>query len=222
MGILGVERRAKKWVNLERDLEGRTETFRKVKESISMLPEANQKIVWKYIEVDYLTGAFNLDKLMRYGEEMKEILNDHDISNLCFLMIDIDDFKKYNDTFGHERGNEVLREVTETIFLDLRIYDNVFRYGGEELVVTLPGDTLSQGVNVATRIKNHIRNRDFYRRDVTVSVGVANQSEMPLNVRNLISMADVAMYVAKARGKNQVVAYDNDTEKEFLQTRQTE
>ena len=198
------ERRAAKWISLEKEFEESAREFEILKQYISLLPEGGQKLVWKHLERDYLTGAFNYGKLMRYGKDMEKILDNHDVSNLSLLMIDIDKFAKYNNDFGHERGNDVLRKVPKTISLELRKYDHLFRYGGEEFVVTLPGSTLNEGRNVAERIRRGIERESFYGRNVTVSIGVENQNKMPLDMGNLIMGADLKVYEAKANGRNQV------------------
>lgn len=205
MDQFSTERRDKKFINLEAEFKESAKEFEELRETISLLPRDKQEVVWKHIERDYLTGAFNRGKLERYGHDMKEIFGRNNVNNLSLLMIDIDDFKKYNDSFGHPAGDMVLRGVSEAIQLDLRAYDRLFRYGGEEFAVTLPGSTLEQGCNVAERIRKHIEFKPFYSRDITVSIGVANQSGMPLEIKTLIENADIAMYKAKRNGKNTIV-----------------
>jgi diguanylate cyclase (GGDEF)-like protein len=130
---------------------------------------------------------------------------------LSLIMIDIDDFKHFNDTYGHPRGDRVLRSVSNTITSTLREVDFAARYGGEEFVVVLPETDSSGASKVAERIRAGVEKLSFAGIGVeetvrkTISVGVAS---FPLHARSgapLIVAADQAMYVAKRSGKNAVV-----------------
>jgi diguanylate cyclase (GGDEF)-like protein len=130
---------------------------------------------------------------------------------LSLIMIDIDDFKLFNDTYGHPRGDRVLRSVSDTITGTLRDIDFAARYGGEEFVVVLPETDVNGARAVAERIRTEVEKLSFTSIGVdasvhkTISVGVAT---FPLHAHAgppLIVAADQAMYGAKRSGKNMVV-----------------
>jgi diguanylate cyclase (GGDEF)-like protein len=129
---------------------------------------------------------------------------------LSLAMLDIDDFKEYNDAFGHEAGNAVLRVLAGILRRSVRADDLVARYGGEEFVVLLGGG-LHEIEEVMERIRLLVEDRcspggdSRVRRQVTVSAGVAALTENVQTLEELIEAADEAMYQAKRAGKNRVV-----------------
>jgi diguanylate cyclase (GGDEF)-like protein len=130
-------------------------------------------------------------------------------SPLSLAMLDIDDFKEYNDAFGHEAGNAVLRILAEVLTRSVRADDVVARYGGEEFVVLL-GGRLGDIEEVTERIRLQVEDRcspfgdSPVRRQVTVSAGIATLSDEVQTLEELIEAADEAMYRAKRAGKNRV------------------
>lgn len=128
--------------------------------------------------------------------------------NLCVMMIDIDSFKKFNDTYGHACGDFVLQKVAEIITKSIRSEDMASRYGGEEFTVLLDGTSCKDAMIVAERIRKNIEEHDFVYQDehlsVTVSLGVSEYSrECPVNSASaLVELADRAMYASKHAGKN--------------------
>lgn len=119
-----------------------------------------------------------------------------------FVMIDVDNFKDYNDDHGHSAGDEMLRQVARTISTSVRPGDTVYRYGGEEFCVLLPGAGDAEAERVAERIRTEVE----LRSGITVSLGVA-VSAGPTEVhRSLADRADGALYAAKRNGRNRVVA----------------
>ena len=145
------------------------------------------------------------------------------------IFIDIDDFKKVNDTYGHERGDGVLREVSERIkgavrvsprdVKKLQIADRVFRWGGEEMVVVLQDTNLEKAKKIAERIRRGVGKDEIAGLNVTCSIGMVNISDIYKSGevlltneyakktigRELVKLADLAMYKAKRNGKNMVV-----------------
>lgn len=126
------------------------------------------------------------------------------------VMCDLDHFKCYNDTFGHQVGDEVLQRVAEAVKVAVRATDMAFRYGGEELVLLLEGHTLESAVKVAERVRMHVEAMEFevegaaapFR--VTVSCGVASfPGERASDWNEVVKLADQALYAAKSRGRNQ-------------------
>jgi diguanylate cyclase (GGDEF)-like protein len=131
---------------------------------------------------------------------------------ITLLMIDLDDFKKVNDTYGHVTGDSLLKGVAGWISKSVRDHDLVFRYGGEEFAVILPSTDMKGGKHVAERIRRNICDARFedggVSIQVTTSIGVASCPENATGIRDLILSADNALYAAKRNGKNCVVASD--------------
>lgn len=120
-----------------------------------------------------------------------------------FILIDLDDFKKVNDTYGHLVGDKVLIQVAKVIQSNLRTTDTAARWGGEELAVYLPGISLENGLVVAERLRKHIPEKT--NPQVTISCGIANWgTDQPGDVSDLFRRADTALYEAKNSGKNQI------------------
>lgn len=128
---------------------------------------------------------------------------------LTVAMVDIDHFKEINDTYGHEAGDRVLKNVAEILSDALRMPDKVGRYGGEEFLIVLPHTTLAQGSKIVERIRASVSKKIFdqgaKKAHVTISVGVT-QFKPGEDLEQLMSQADKAMYDAKKGGRNLVVA----------------
>ncbi len=128
------------------------------------------------------------------------------------LMIDIDHFKKVNDNFGHDVGDEVLREFAVRLASNVRAIDLPCRYGGEEFVVIMPDTRLEDAQRIAERIRRHVAGSPFRLTSdaeplsVTISVGVASTGADGDNAEALLKRADEALYAAKAAGRNTVIA----------------
>jgi len=163
---------------------------------------------------DVLTGWRNRRYLqVRLGEELARARRDG--SNLVCLMIDIDHFKRVNDTHGHAAGDEVLCEIAQRIESEVRASDVAARYGGEEFVVLLPHTDTDSGILLAERMRCSISSVPINLRHdgpvtITASIGIAsiapNQIDDELKTigEALIARADVALYAAKASGRDQV------------------
>lgn len=129
--------------------------------------------------------------------------------NLSLLFFDIDYFKKINDTYGHQVGDVVLRDVASCIAESLREGDTASRWGGEEMVVSLLGANEKDALNKAEEIRKSISNLTFDSApdlSVSVSIGVAS-AEKGVSLEDLIKRADKALYRAKESGRNMVVAF---------------
>jgi diguanylate cyclase (GGDEF)-like protein len=121
-----------------------------------------------------------------------------------FVLIDIDNFKQINDTYGHQIGDEVLVQVANIIRNNIRENDVGARWGGEEIAVYLPQVDLEAGIAVAERIVKRVR--DNTSPMITISCGVSYwNAEIDKNFNQLFSRADKALYSAKNKGKNQVI-----------------
>ncbi len=133
-------------------------------------------------------------------------------NNLSLLMIDIDDFKKVNDNYGHLEGDEALRTIGELINKNVRTMDIAARYGGEELAIIVPESTPKEAVLLAQRVRKKIAKIKFSSYSVTVSIGVCHLSSDIQTTNDIISGADEALYEAKRSGKNCVVVFNRSKE----------
>lgn len=124
----------------------------------------------------------------------------------AFILIDIDNFKRINDLYGHQVGDQVLKQIARIIKRHLYQSDIAARWGGEEIVIYLPNRNLKEGMELAERLVKRIEKET--RPQVTISCGVSSWEEGSKdNPRNLFLRADKALYRAKARGKNRAMAY---------------
>ncbi|MCF8031237.1 MAG: diguanylate cyclase [Desulfohalobiaceae bacterium] len=152
---------------------------------------------------DQLTGAFNRYKFLECLEhELKRCKRSR--APLCLLMLDIDHFKKVNDTWGHSIGDQVLQGLVQTIAKNLREVDILTRWGGEEFIVLTPDTDRQGGLAVAERLRKAVSEHVFPRvGSVTISLGLAQHEEKD-TADSLISRADRQMYLAKEKGRNRV------------------
>ncbi|RXJ59938.1 putative bifunctional diguanylate cyclase/phosphodiesterase [Candidatus Marinarcus aquaticus] len=165
--------------------------------------------VKKTAYIDKLTNVYNRN----YLHELQEFVN---LNDYILAAIDIDHFKKVNDTYGHEVGDKVLKQVANTILLNIRTKDDiVIRYGGEEfllLIRTTRDDHLS-ALNVLERIFKNIQENHFHVTkkeyiEVTISVGVNLVPEKSRTFSDAFKLADIALYNAKNKGRNNIEVYD--------------
>ncbi len=157
---------------------------------------------------DSLTGLVNRRYLEeRLTEEIKRS-NRHGYP-MAFLMIDVDFFKSYNDSFGHTEGDKALKIVGNALKETLRGADIAARYGGEEFSILLPQTTAEEAETIAERVRRNIEQIEFPNRKVTISIGIASCSYDLNSCENLISAADKALYYAKNKGRNTVRIYEN-------------
>jgi diguanylate cyclase (GGDEF)-like protein len=159
-------------------------------------------------ETDGLTGLWNHRKLHELlAIEIRRAARYH--RPLAALMIDVDDFKRFNDTFGHPVGDLLLRSLATVLTSSTRMVDSVGRYGGEEFMVILPETGKDDACRLAERIRVAVTSQAYVKAagesvGRTVSIGVAAFPEDALNAADLIQRADEALYSAKHGGKNRV------------------
>jgi len=156
---------------------------------------------------DGLTGLMNRRYFFDIAERFVSAQR-RDQTPLAALMIDIDHFKRVNDTFGHAAGDEVIREVARRLSDRLRAHDLICRYGGEEFAILLHNITGDHAATVAEALRTAVT-REPVRVDgrdlpVTVSVGLAVPADREMDVHALLSRADDALYAAKRGGRNRV------------------
>jgi len=207
--VLSATKRAMQSVRLIMEKEVLVQTL---KQKNAELERANERL--KEIAVrDGLTGLFN----HRYFQEIltkeaSRAARHH--RELSLLFIDVDDFKKYNDTYGHQLGDTLLKQLSQIIMGAMREGDVVARYGGEEFVIILPETDSSYAVQVAEKIRKLVEDHPFRGEEsqpqgrVTISLGVSSWKSEHSTVASLIQHADQALYLAKNEGKNCVRVAD--------------
>lgn len=156
---------------------------------------------------DPLTGLLNRRYLEeRLAEEVKRS-NRYGFP-MSLMMIDVDDFKSYNDAFGHPEGDKALQTVAQSLKETLRGADVAARYGGEEFSILLPQTTSEEARAIAERIRQKIEATQFSHREITVSIGISSCSHIICTPHEVIKAADQALYEAKRRGRNNVQIYE--------------
>ena len=180
-----------------------------------------------YEETVYLSKTDWLTKLWNSGELHKVLTKEIEKSrvgdkNLSVLMIDIDNFKPYNDSLGHRQGDEAMREIASILAQKSRGDDFVARYGGEEFTIIMPSTNKKTAEVIAERLKKEIS--DMYAEKklpqgvphLTVSIGISTFPYDGADRDNLIHRADIALYEAKKQGKNRVCTYNPRMEKNLF------
>jgi diguanylate cyclase (GGDEF)-like protein len=171
---------------------------------------------------DSLTGLYNRRYMMEtLSNEVSRA--ERMAQEFSVLMIDIDHFKQYNDTYGHLAGDDLLIEIAELFKESIRDMDLAARYGGEEFLIILPEHGLDAARAVAERIRNRVETKalvqDNETEAVTVSIGVAAFPDNGVTPTALIENADVALYRGKESGRNRVIASDTKVDKRVSKTR---
>ena len=140
--------------------------------------------------------------------------------SLTIIIADIDDFKSYNDTYGHVYGDRVLQLVARLFLGTVRKVDFVARYGGDEFVIVMP-ETEKSGVNIiAERLLKKLNQYPYKDQEhplktkITISIGIVSFPGDAKNIIELLHNADLALYKAKAKGGNRVINFDIDTKKD--------
>ena len=165
-----------------------------------------------YAMVDPLTGLYNRRYMNTHGRALVEEAGQRGRA-LSVLVMDLDYFKKVNDTFGHDAGDEVLREVATRLKKQLRRLDVICRIGGEEFAVLLPGADVRMAQQVAERLRRAVAGQpvkittDDGELDlhITISIGLASFEKKDDTLESLLKRADEALYTAKQQGRNRVV-----------------
>jgi diguanylate cyclase (GGDEF)-like protein len=155
--------------------------------------------------VDPLTGLENRRSLMDFSEVQLKLAQRYK-SFFSILLIDLDYFKKINDTYGHLIGDEILKNIAKILKESLRNVDHIGRFGGEEFIVILPNTTLKNAVLVAEKVRDAIANFKHNIEEqiiqATVSIGIASYNPLDDDVNQILERADQALYQAKSSGRN--------------------
>jgi diguanylate cyclase (GGDEF)-like protein len=153
---------------------------------------------------DALTGLHNRRELtQRLTVELSRSYREK--TSFTVLMADVDEFKKYNDAYGHPAGDEVLKRVANILLSCTRAVDCTARYGGEEFAVLLTGTSGDEALEVAERIRSRVAESEFPGRKITLSIGMAEFPQDGFTADVVVSNADEALYEAKRGGRNRVV-----------------
>lgn len=164
------------------------------------------------IIVDELTGAFNRK---HFNQVMKQLICDFKRTERVFslALIDLDYFKKINDTYGHLIGDEVLQSLSELVQSSIRMEDTFCRFGGEEFAVFLPNTDASSALTVIQRIQERFAATDFFAKNeifhVTFSSGISEVTEAENIADKIVEEADQALYASKDAGRNQTTLYND-------------
>jgi two-component system cell cycle response regulator len=184
---------------------------RQLQQKRAELISANERLA-EMVTTDGLTGLKN----HRYFREMLEKTFMRSVREglpVSIVMLDVDNFKHYNDTFGHPAGDEVLRTVAALLKRSTRRHDLVARYGGEEFVLLMPNTGEREARKVAERVRKAIENHPWKLRPVTASLGIATLDYRSSTPSQLVDQADKALYASKNSGRNRVThCFDTITE----------
>lgn len=208
--VMGLELGASDYLTKPPDhseLIARVKVQMKIKHLQDELKQANERYK-ELARTDYLTGLFNRRYFMEVFESAFERCRRYS-QPLGFVIMDLDHFKKINDTMGHHQGDSVLSEFARLLKEKLRSHDTVARYGGEEFVIALPMATKDECKMVAQKIRKSVEAFNFTgmgEKRVTVSAGAVSYPFKGISkVDELIARADDALYAAKEGGRNCVM-----------------
>ncbi len=189
------------------ELLARVKVQLKIKSLQDRLKQSNQQLK-ELSQTDALTGLANRRHLMEILSTEFERSRRNNV-HFSLLMIDLDHFKKVNDTYGHQEGDVVLRSLAELMHCHLRQYDTAARFGGEEFSLILPETDPVEAAGVAERMRKAIAKMAFTgeieKLQITASIGVATSPNSKINhAEDLLRAADDALYEAKSNGRNRV------------------
>ena len=162
---------------------------------------------------DALTSIYNrryFDRFLR--NEVTR--NTRPSSGLAIILLDIDHFKKYNDTYGHPAGDKVIQNIAQCILEGRRTTDIAARIGGEEFALILPQTQLEGAQIVAEEIQQVIRTSTTFEHSITVSIGISASSGTDIHAESLVKQADLALYEAKQKGRNCICIFEGSIKEE--------
>ncbi|WP_291326885.1 diguanylate cyclase [Desulfovibrio sp. UCD-KL4C] len=184
---------------LEKEISERKKAEKKLRESEEM---------FKSLSItDPLTGLYNRRHLQDVARS-ELARNKKNKTPLCILLMDVDNFKNFNDSYGHSAGDVVLKSVSRIIKDSLREFDSAFRYGGEEFITVLPETEQKEAIRIAEEIRITLAQKEFHPNSgdpvqKTMSIGIA-QYQPEESLDEMLKRADENMYRAKIKGKNRV------------------
>ena len=202
------------------ELKARLRSMLRIKRLQEALEEREKELLEMNERLRFMSltdGLTGLDNRRHLNERIDEMFQHAQRLNEPFsvVMCDLDKFKSVNDTYGHQAGDEVLKQLAAILKEEAREIDRVGRYGGEEFLLLLPGTVLDAAVTFAERVRKHVERHTFTfpggSTKRTASFGVAGWPHPRINDSDtLVRMADDALYVAKETGRNRVIRFDSD------------
>ncbi|MGV8130976.1 MAG: GGDEF domain-containing protein [Candidatus Pacearchaeota archaeon] len=178
----------------------------KVKSNLSIILrqlESNIDLLYELATIDEKTGVYN-NKFFKTISEMELDKAKREIGPLSLMILDLDNFKKLNDTYGHLIGDEILKRLALVLKNNIRKYDIISRFGGEEFVILLPNTQIKRAKLVCERIRREVQNdRELKKYSVTFSGGLTEYKKGD-SVKKMQLRADKAVYQAKKKGKNRI------------------
>ena len=195
---------AEKIIHLHKELRKQNLALHKLSAELSLSNRKNEELAI----TDELTKTYNRRYMIQRFKELLAVAIRNEQPLSC-LMLDVDNFKGYNDSYGHDIGDKVLQYLATTIKENSRTGNIVSRFGGEEFVIVCPHTTLDQAKEYAERLRKLISDKPLMLDKelllfVTVSIGVSTKEKQTTEYETMIQKADKNMYRAKERGKNRV------------------
>lgn len=196
-GIKEIDSLSSNFKSMLKELDERTKKL--------IIEENNSAYHENLANTDVLTGAYNRRYLYTFSEQYFKIVK-RENKDLSLLLLDLDDFKKINDYFGHETGDLVLKQIVDISKSCIRDNDLVVRFGGDEFIILLPNTSKDEAKIVALKIMQKL-DEDNKNKEIkfTISLGIAHYQNADSSIENLISRADNSLYEAKGLGKNCIV-----------------
>lgn len=192
------------FIELEK-IVGKNKDFNEIKKSLEIMQEKieNRELsLEKLANFDTLTKIYNRRYLFKILEEEYEKST---IENISFVIaiLDLDDFKLINDTFGHQVGDEVLKKVSIVMQDNIRSVDFLGRYGGEEFLIIFPNSNINTAIEILENVRKSILRISWKEKNLKVSTSIGVASYTPnSNIKNILKLADDNLYKAKRKGKN--------------------
>ncbi len=206
--IYGTDGKVMQFLSIHRDVTERANFERQISQYSQLLVESNarqEELVRanrKLLALATTDGLTGLANHRHFHQELARIRPSLAVTSL--MLLDVDHFKSFNDEFGHPAGDAVLTELANVLRACVRENDLLARYGGEEFAILLPGQDADHALAVAERVRLGVQEKVSRQRPVTVSIGVATAETGDGDDNKLIDDADVALYAAKAAGRNRV------------------
>ena len=175
---------------------------KKVKERTKELHLSNEKFK-KIAITDGLTKIYNRKYILeKLGSEIEKSIRIHEKPSI--VMLDVDDFKRINDNYGHQIGDEVLKKISEVIKNSLRDIDLFGRYGGEEFIIIIPETNIEKSFHIAERIREEVENIRYANENIKTTISLGVVEVVDENQHEIIRKVDKLLYKAKENGENRV------------------
>lgn len=165
--------------------------------------DAQRTAATKLSRHDALTGLANRRAFDEFLSEHSNLARRHGFP-LSLMLLDVDHFKSYNDTYGHPAGDELLKGIGMLLASLARDTDLAARVGGEEFMIVMPQTDLAGAWNLAERVRTEIERLPLFKRRVTVSIGIAAVTADSAGISNVVQDCDAALYRAKEAGRNRI------------------